>query len=154
VEIRRYQPSDKEEVFNLHVRALKNEDTYMYTGEWERDFDDIEGVYLNSKGDFIVGTLDDRFVAMGGLRKLNEDIGEIRRMRVDPAYQRKGFGQVILDRLEKRAEELGYRLLQLNTSAKQIPAQKFYQKNGYREIRRETEGWIVDNIIFQKRIRT
>jgi GNAT superfamily N-acetyltransferase len=154
VEIRRYQPSDKEEVFNLHVRALKNEDTYMYTGEWERDFDDIEGVYLNSKGDFIVGTLDDRFVAMGGLRKLNEDIGEIRRMRVDPAYQRKGFGQVILDRLEKRAEELGYRLLQLNTSAKQIPAQKFYQKNGYREIRRETEGWIVDNNIFQKRIRT
>jgi GNAT superfamily N-acetyltransferase len=154
VEIRRYQPSDKEEVFNLHVRALKNEDTYMYTGEWERDFDDIEGVYLNSKGDFIVGTLDGRFVAMGGLRKLNEDIGEIRRMRVDPAYQRKGFGQVILDRLEKRAEELGYRLLQLNTSAKQIPAQKFYQKNGYREIRRETEGWIVDNIIFQKRIRT
>jgi GNAT superfamily N-acetyltransferase len=60
---------------------------------------------------------------------------------------------MILDVLEKNAKELGYTILQLNTSAKQVPAQKFYEKNGYIEIKRETEGWIVDNIIYQKEIK-
>jgi len=39
--IRQYRPSDKEEAFQLHVRALKNEDAHMYTGKWEKDLKDI-----------------------------------------------------------------------------------------------------------------
>jgi GNAT superfamily N-acetyltransferase len=124
----------------------------MYPGIWEKDFDDIEGIYLKNRGEFLVGTIDGRIMAMGALRKMTEDIVEIRRMRIDPAFQRRGFGQMILFVLEKRAKELGYKIIQLNTSAKQIPAQKFYEKNGYTLIRREKEGWIVDNIVYQKKI--
>ncbi len=125
----------------------------MHTGTWEKDFENIEGIYLNNRGEFLVGTLDNQIIAMGGLRKVTEDIVELRRMRIDPLFQRKGYGQMILDALEKKAKELGYRVIQLNTSLKQVPAQKFYKKNGYIEIRREKEGWIVDNIIYQKKIR-
>lgn len=150
--IRQYQPSDKEEVFKLHVRALESVDAHMYTGLWEKDFEDIEGIYLNNRGEFLVGTIDNKIVAMGALRKMTQDIVEIRRMRVDPILQRKGYGQMILDALEKRTMELGYKVIQLNTSLKQVPAQKFYEKNGYKEIKREKEGWIVDNIIYQKKI--
>jgi len=151
--IRKYQDSDKDEVFKLHVRALKNENAYMYTDKWEKDFEDIEGIYLNNKGAFLIGTLDNKIIAMGGLRKLTKDIVELRRMRVDPFYQRKGYGKMILDSLEKRAKKLEYKIIQLNTSLKQVSAQKFYKKNGYIEIRREKEGWIVDNIIYQKEIK-
>lgn len=151
--IRQYQLSDKEEVFQLHVRALKNEYAYLYTGSWEKDFEDIEGIYLNNRGEFLVGTIDNKIVAMGGLRKMTEDIVELRRMRVDPDFQRKGYGQIILDALEKRAKELGYKVIQLNTSVKQIPAQKFYIKNGYTEVRREKEGWIIELIFYRKEIK-
>jgi GNAT superfamily N-acetyltransferase len=151
--IRQYQCSDKKEVFDLHVRALKNEDAYMYTGKWEEDFENIEENYINNMGEFIVGLLDQRIIAMGGLRKMTEDTVELRRMRVDPKYQRKGYGQTILDSLERKAKELGYSIIQLNTSLKQVSAQKFYEKNGYKEIKREKEGWIVDNIIYQKVIK-
>lgn len=125
----------------------------MYTGKWEKDFENIEGVYLNNGGEFLVGTIDNRIIAMGGLRKMTKDIVELRRMRVDPAFQRKGYGQMILDALEKGAKELGYKVIQLNTSLKQVPAQKIYEKNGYIEIKREKEGWVVDNIIYQKAIK-
>lgn len=150
--IRQYQPSDKEEVFQLHVSALKNENAYLYKGIWEKDFEDIEGIYLNNRGEFLVGIKDQKIIAMGGLRKMTQDIVELRRMRVDPSFQRMGFGQIILDALEKKALELGYKVIRLNTSAKSVSAQKFYEKNGYVEIKRETEGWIVDNIIYQKKI--
>jgi len=150
--IRQYTSSDKDAVFQLHVRALENEDARMYRGEWEKDFDDIEGVYIKNRGEFLVGEIDGKIVAIGGLRQFSEDTGELRRMRIDPAFQRKGYGQVMLDALEKKAKELGYRFIHLNTSEKQIAAQKFYQKNGYKEIKREKEGWVVDNIIYQKEI--
>ncbi len=150
--IRQYQLSDKKEIFDLHVRALENVGAHMYTGKWEKDFDDIEGIYLNNRGEFLVGTIDNKIVAMGGLRKMTDEIVEVRRMRVEPVCQRKGYGQIILNALEKKARELGYKIIQLNTSLKQVSAQKFYEKNGYKEIRREKEGWIVDNIIYRKKI--
>lgn len=151
--IRQYQPSDKEEVFQLHVRALKNEDAYMYTGVWEKDFDDIEGIYLENKGEFLVGLINHKIVAMGSLRKMTEDIVELRRMRVDPTFQRRGFGQMILDSLEKKAKELGYKIIEIQTTIKQVPAQKFYIKNGYTEVRREKEGWIIEAIFYRKEIK-
>lgn len=150
--IRQYQPSDKEEVFNLHVRALKNENAYLYTGVWEKDFDDIEGIYLNNRGEFLVGMKDNRIVAMGGLRKTTEDIVELRRMRVDPAFQRMGFGQMILNVLEKKARELRYKAIELQTTIKQVSAQKFYIKNGYTEVRREKEGWVIEAIFYRKEL--
>ena len=150
--IRQYQPSDKKEVFDLHVRALKNEDAYLYTGKWEKDFEDIEGIYLNNRGEFIVGLIDNTIIAMGGLRKKTDDIVELRRMRVDPALQRKGYGQILLDVLEKRAKELGYMIIELDTSIRQVSAQRFYEKNGYKVIRREKEGWIVECIFYQKEL--
>ena len=58
---------------------------------------------------------------------------EIKRMRVHPDYQRRGFGQEILDKLEEKARKSGYTELYLDTTTKQIPAQKFYEKNGYVE---------------------
>ena len=151
--IRQYKATDKKAVFDLHVRALEDIGAHIYTGKWEKDFDDIEGIYLNNRGEFLVGAIGEKIVAEGGLRKMTDDIVEVRRMRIDPDFQRQGLGQMILDALEKRSKELGYKIIQLNTSAIQIPAQKFYEKNGYKEIGREKEGWVVDNIIYQKGIK-
>lgn len=47
--IRQYRPSDKDDVFDLHVRALKNDGVYIYTGIWEKDFDNIEGIFYRKK---------------------------------------------------------------------------------------------------------
>ena len=40
-------------------------------------------------------------------------------MRVHPEFQRRGFGQRILEALEKRAKELGYKEIQLDTIVKE-----------------------------------
>lgn len=71
-------------------------------------------------------------------------------MRVHPDLQGKGIGQIMLATLENRARALGYRVLQLDTTVKQVVAQKLYQKNGYVEIRRETEGWLLETIFYRK----
>jgi GNAT superfamily N-acetyltransferase len=52
-------------------------------------------------------------------------------MRVLPEYQRRGFGQIILNQLEAKAIQLGYTELCMDTTTLQIAAQQMYEKNGF-----------------------
>ena len=57
-------------------------------------------------------------------------------MRVHPAFQRRGFGRVVLAHLEGRARELGYRRLRLDTTVMHTAAQQLFARAGYREVGR------------------
>ena len=64
-------------------------------------------------------------------------IAEFKRFRVLPAYQRCGLGSQLLSRLEARAIEMGYTMLEYETSTNQTGAMRMYEKHGYREWKRE-----------------
>ena len=88
---------------------------------------------------------------MGALKPAGTGRAEIKRMRVHPDCQRRGFGQAVLDRLQRRAAELGIRRLHLETTARQLAAQKLYLANGFVEAgRRQFAGF--DVIRFEKRL--
>jgi GNAT superfamily N-acetyltransferase len=138
--IRRYLPSDKAAVQELHVLALERVGAHAGPGSWNDDLEDIEGVYLNSGGEFLVGEVGGRVVAMGALRRTSEARAEVKRMRVHPDLQGRGYGQVMLSTIEARARELGYSQLHLDTTEQMLAAQGLYEKNGYREVGRESRG--------------
>jgi ribosomal protein S18 acetylase RimI-like enzyme len=149
--IRRYESSDYDEVWNLHVLCLQHVGAYTGHGPWDNDLHTIEHVYLHNQGDFLVGTYEGRLVAMGAFRKTSDELAEIKRMRVHPDFQGRGFGQIILDELETRALALGYTKLYLDTSVVQIAAQKLYMKNGFKETGREVHRGL-ECILFEKSI--
>jgi GNAT superfamily N-acetyltransferase len=142
-EIRRYRSSDYDAVWQLHIDALAHTGAHAGHGPWDDDLHQIEDIYLKNNGEFLVGTLGGQVIAMGALKKTSGLRAEIKRMRVLPSFQRRGFGQAILDRLEARARELGYGLLHLDTSILLVVAQRFYEKNGYIETHREKVGEFV-----------
>jgi hypothetical protein len=63
--IRHYEPGDKRAVRRLHDEALNEVGAHLGAGPWDDDLDDIEGVYLESGGEFLVGELEGEVVAMG-----------------------------------------------------------------------------------------
>lgn len=128
--------SDKDKVVALHKMALQHAGAYARSGKWEDDLQDIAGTYLKN-GEFLVMEVEGEIVAMGALRKITGGICELKRMRVDPRFQRNGFGQKILALLEARASELGFSKIVLDTTEKQKVAQALYLKNGYLEVKRE-----------------
>ena len=130
LEIRRYQDADNPAVLELHHLALEATGAY-FPGKWNDDLDDIQNHYLNNGGEFLVGTLDGKIVCMGAFRRKSDTLAEIKRMRVLPEYQRRGFGQIILNQLEEKASQLGYTELCLDTTTLQVTAQKMNQKNGF-----------------------
>ena len=151
LEIRRYESSDYDEVWNLHVSGLQNVGAYLGNGPWDNDLYNIEDAYLHNRGEFLIGIYEGRIVAMGAFRKTTTELAEIKRMRVHPDFQGRGFGQIMLDELEIRALALGYTKLHLDTSVKQAAAQKLYMKNGFRETGREVHRGL-ECILFEKSI--
>lgn len=149
--LRRYVSSDQKAIEHLHVFAIQQMGAYLGRGPWDDDVYDIENAYLNRQGEFLIGECDGMFVAMGALRRIDPEHAEIKRMRVHPDYQGRGFGQQIYEVLETRARELGYKTLHLDTSVVQVPAQKMYEKNGFREVGRDIyQG--LEVILYEKQL--
>jgi len=151
LEIRQYRDGDADAVWELHNLALEGTGAHLGNGPWDKDLKRIREVYLDGAGEFVVGVLDGRIVAMGGLKRTGDERAEIKRMRVHPDYQRRGFGSAILEHLERRARLLGYRVLHLVTAVVQISARRLYEKSGYREVGRTVVGGL-DTILYEKRI--
>jgi ribosomal protein S18 acetylase RimI-like enzyme len=150
--LRRYAAADQAAVEYLHVFAIQQTKAYLGRGPWDDDVYNIEAVYLNNQGEFLSGEWDGQFVAMGAFRRTAPDRAEIKRMRVYPDYQGRGFGQLILDELEARARALGYKTLHLDTSVLQVAAQKLYEKNGYREVGRDIYQQL-EVILYEKQLK-
>jgi ribosomal protein S18 acetylase RimI-like enzyme len=149
--LRSYGTGDLAAVEDLHVFAIQQAGAYLGRGPWDDDVYAIKEVYLNNQGEFLLGEWDGRVVAMGGFRRTAPERAEIKRMRVHPDYQGRGFGQIILDELETRACALGYKTLHLDTSVLQIPAQKLYEKNGFREVGRDIYQQL-EVILYEKQL--
>jgi GNAT superfamily N-acetyltransferase len=65
------------------------------------------------------------------VRRIDEEVGEIKRMFVRPAARSRGVARDLLAALESSAQALGYRRLRLDTGPKQVHALNLYRQVGY-----------------------
>ncbi len=141
--IRRYKPLYNEDVKQLHYAGVTQIDlTHNHPDNpfVDSDMDDIEGFYINNRGEFLIGVEDDEIVAIGGLKRVSDTCGEIKRIRVRRDRQKQGLGQEIMTRLIETAEELGYQELKLDTLENNLPAQRLFEGQGFMETRRGNLG--------------
>jgi ribosomal protein S18 acetylase RimI-like enzyme len=157
LKIRRYQAQDNEVVKELHyagiakMREIDSDADRPDNPFIDCDLEDIEGVYINNNGDFIVGIEGKEIVAIGAIRKASATCGEIKRLRVRRDCQREGHGETIMLKLIERARELGYKELCLDTLASNIPAQRLFEKCGFIENNRGKRG-PYDLIFYGKKL--
>jgi GNAT superfamily N-acetyltransferase len=159
MDLRRYDPRDREAVLVLHERALRDAGTDPDDVPGTDDLRAIEARYLAAGGEFLVGvdpddadaprTTDGALVAMGGYLPTEvghdderdvPDAAELHRMRVAPSRQRQGLGTALLAELEARARADGFERLLATTAARQRASTRFYPARGYREVDRSRSG--------------
>ncbi|RAP77293.1 GNAT family N-acetyltransferase [Paenibacillus montanisoli] len=149
ITIRPYSTLDTDDLWRIHLLVI-SEANVEPTHQHYHDILHIPEQYLATGGEFLVGTGKDGVVlAMGGLKILEEGKAEIKRLRVHPSFQKKGYGQQILSNLEQKARQLGIRSLYLDTLENQLGAQKLFENNGYQQ----KEPAIIDGfnvLIFEK----
>lgn len=82
----------------------------------------------------LVGSFGEEPVCVGAVKRLEDGVGEIKRMYVTPAGRSRGVARALLGALEDAARELGYTRVRLDTGPRQPHARALYLSAGYREI--------------------
>lgn len=105
-----HQHSPPESVHALEVDGLRDADVSFWS-VWARD----------------------ELVGCGALKRLDDERGEIKSMRVVDAYRGSGVGQAILDFLVGQARARGMRSLWLETGSPDVfaPARRLYERAGF-----------------------
>ena len=133
----------------LHRSAIVGFTLGMSQQEDEADLVAIEQVYLRDGGEFLVGFINERLVAMGGFKRLAGTSAELRRMRIERELQGRGCGTQLLRELERLAFQSGILTLRLDTARRRPLTLEFYRKHGYQETGRGFYGE-VETVQFSK----
>lgn len=86
------------------------------------------------RGAFIVGYHDGRLVCCGGVKRLDEERCEIKKMYVVPELRGQGVARALLRELENVARRLGYPVARLDTGPRQGNAEGLFRDEGYAEV--------------------
>jgi GNAT superfamily N-acetyltransferase len=106
-------------------------------------YGDIEGPNVPSAkpadfapphGTFLVGYDEGEPICAGGLKRLDEQAAEIKRMYVAPAARRRGVARALLEALEDAARARGYAVVRLDTGLRQPHAMALYRSAGYVDV--------------------
>ena len=86
------------------------------------------------RGTFLVMRMAGEPVGCGGLKPISEEAAYLKRMWIAPQARGLGLARRLLQALEQRAREIGYRSVRLETNRALIEAQQLYRSSGYREV--------------------
>ena len=96
-------------------------------------FDEPNGVFiLLHSGSDVIGC--------GGVHRLDERCGEIKRMWIAQAWRGRGLGRALLETLEAHTARLGYEKLRLDTNSVLTEAIRMYESAGYASIEKYNDN--------------
>jgi GNAT superfamily N-acetyltransferase len=119
------------------AQAMRDEIAVMYDGlDLDGDIMPKAGAAELSPphGAFIVGYHDGAPVCCGGVKRLDDERCEIKKMYVVPELRGRGVARALLRELEDIARRLGYPIARLDTGPKQGNAQGLYEDEGYEAV--------------------
>jgi GNAT superfamily N-acetyltransferase len=103
--------------------------------------------FLPPEGCLFLCMFENQIVGLASMRKIDQNIGEIKRMYVRPEFRGKGLGKELLERLIKEAHDFEFFRLRLDTAPFMKEAQGLYKSIGFIEIEPYKESEVVQNEI-------
>lgn len=106
------------------------------------DLDDVRSHYFEKNGTFLVAIANGRVIGSGAIRRLNDDICELKRMWFLKDYRGQGLATKMTQILLDFARKTSYKQVRLDIAdaQKQAQALKFYKRLGFYPIERYNDG--------------
>lgn len=94
----------------------------------------LPGEYAPPSGCLMLAVHQGQAVGCIALRKISDDICEMKRLFVRAGYRGHGFGRMLVQMIIGEARRLGYKQMRLDTLSSMIEARTLYRSFGFREI--------------------
>jgi ribosomal protein S18 acetylase RimI-like enzyme len=119
---------------------------------FDEELQNLQTMYNAVDGGIILCKEENRFVGSVAIRKINNEIAELKRMYVQPQQQKKGIGQQLLEEAITLAQSHQYKYIRLDTLNYMQSAINLYRKNGFYEIPAYYHNPISTAVYFEKRL--
>lgn len=121
--------------FNWHLRRHTEDEQlireYFDKLAFEKELRDLPGKYGPPDGALLLAYYGDEPAGCVGLKKLDAESCEMKRMFVYERFQGFGVGRRLAVEIVNSARELGYKKMKLDTSHRQREAQQLYESIGF-----------------------
>ncbi len=145
--IQRYDSSREEEAREVVLGVLL-EHGFEYDRLKDADLKDIKEYYFSKGGTFLVGIADGKVVGTAGVRKVNENLCEIRRIYLKKEFRDKGYGKQLFEAALDFAEKTCPAVI-LKTDSTLTKAIDMYLKHGF-TFQKEERGYLYFEKVFKK----
>jgi ribosomal protein S18 acetylase RimI-like enzyme len=98
------------------------------------ELDTLPGAYAPPTGRLLLSRMGDEAAGCVGLRRLEPDVCEMKRLYVRPAFRGQRLGQTLAQAVIADARQLGYRYMRLDTLPAMRDALGLYRRLGFRDI--------------------
>lgn len=139
ISIETYTDINKKDVADLILHIQNVEFDIPITLKLQPDLNAIPGFYQTNSGNFWIAKIDGKIIGTISLLDIGNRQGALRKMFVDKHHRGKefGVGQKLLNTLLAWAKLKGFTEIFLGTTQKFLAAQRFYEKNGFKEIEKQ-----------------
>lgn len=133
MEARNYEPKDSDEVRNLVFSILEKEYPFHRNAYQDTDINDISGTYSGGGNAFFVIDTDGKIAGTVGVKKETAETVLVRRLFVDEAHRRKGYGQALLKKAIDFCKSENYKEAVFRATDRMFQAMSLCKKNGFKE---------------------
>jgi ribosomal protein S18 acetylase RimI-like enzyme len=102
--------------------------------QFDRELAELPGAYAAPDGVLLVARRGRETIGCVGVRRLDEQTCELKRLYVRPAARRGGTGRALTEAALAEARRLGYRRVLLDTLPGMEAAQRMYVELGFRDV--------------------
>lgn len=122
---------------------------YLGIQNFDEELKHLEKKYGMPSGRLYLLYVDDRLAGCVGIRKLDKQKCELKRLYVKPEFRGQQLGELLLERMMNDARRIGYKYMYLDTLPFLKTALKMYRRYGFEEIERYNDS-PIDNTIFMR----
>jgi GNAT superfamily N-acetyltransferase len=139
IQIAPFVQGDQTGVLKVILPIQQEEFAIPITADDQPDLLSIADFYQTGSGGFWVAKVDDRIVGTIGLKDIGNNEAALRKMFVAADYRGSSFGTArkLLTTLLTAAESRGVATIFLGTTDKFVGAHRFYEKNGFADVKRQ-----------------
>ena len=109
-------------------------DAYFDEPEWESELAGLPGHYGAPFGAIVLALVDGMPAGCVMLRGIGENVSEMKRLFVRPAFRNLGLAKRMIERVMQLSCKRGYAHMRFETGALQTEAEQLYRTMGFRRI--------------------
>lgn len=147
------EPEEVRALFKEYTDMLLENDPsfqkYLDIQHYDDEIAHLEHKYGLPEGRLYLARRDGAVAGCVGLRKLDQERCELKRLYVRPAFRRCHIGEDLLRRVVEDARSIGYRAMLLDTLPSLQSAIRLYQRFGFYEIPCYNDSPIASTIFMQ-----